>query len=226
MPFFKFPEPPSKTTEEDALWAKQLHSALSKRMIVKKYSERRWSQEFRLLRTYVEDDHITKVLNWYCQNIRKPFVPLAFSAKSFRNKFPNIEQAMIRDIGEEVQISEDANQITRRLLNLYWPKITPDELKRAVQLSLDNYESFLSHDTKHFPIPIRNKLSSPVVFVEQWFRDLHPSIVDWQEWNGNIIKQAFHHEHKRFRARGRSWANEYCGDPSRWDRLIERNMEQ
>lgn len=222
--FFKTWKPQMPTLDDfDLQAAKTLATALYKNnKVQRQFKLAYWAQFFCRLRRDVEPDNIIKVLNWYCSNIKRPYTPQAYSGKSFWEKFDQIERAMIRAVGEEVAVSDEARKITERLQNLYWPKINEDELAQAVQLSLDNYTSFLTHDTKLFPPAIRNKLSAPATFTEQWFRDVNNQIRDWDDWSGNIKKQAFYPEHKRFRARGRSWANEYCGDPNRWDQLMEK----
>jgi len=59
---------------------------------------RQWPNTFRLLRTKdkVDRDRIKQVLLWYIRHIGEDFVPVAFSAKTFRSKFLRIEEAMNR----------------------------------------------------------------------------------------------------------------------------------
>lgn len=55
-----------------------------------------WIKEFFDLRKYKSLIRIEEVLDWYLTNIRQPFVPQAYSAKSFKVKFTAIEASMER----------------------------------------------------------------------------------------------------------------------------------
>lgn len=243
--FGLFPEKQQcKEMPIDERFAKHLFDALQKkRAIMSKPKLPFWAREFTILRETVDKADVGKVLYWYCQNIKKPFVPLAFSAKAFRLKFPQIELAMQRDIGSDFEISDEARNVLRRIQNLSWPKIKEDQLLQCIQISLNNYQEFIQKlqsfevsctfmkRAEFLPVKdlfrfsanwLNGKTGSPESFVQEWMVSVHKDVANWKDWSGDIIKQAFHHEHKRFKARGRSWALEYCSDPSRWDQLMER----
>ncbi len=80
-----------------------LHEALHKKGMLRstKWSIKSWSKEFALLRkAQPEDsDNIERVLDWYIHNIGGDKIPEAFCASSFRDKFPRIQAAMYRKIG-------------------------------------------------------------------------------------------------------------------------------
>lgn len=93
--------------------AKRLHEAVKR---VKKidYSSHlpQWARSFRLLheKDKVELGRIRVVLSWYCAALQDadPFLPVAHSAHSFRDKFLRIEDAMKRSKKtEEVDDRED-----------------------------------------------------------------------------------------------------------------------
>lgn len=77
-----------------------------KRKLCKKVNKKQWMSRFRNLykKHDIKKSTIKNVLKWYCKNIGKEFVPLAFSAKTFCSKFPNIEEAMNRVIKKEEKI--------------------------------------------------------------------------------------------------------------------------
>ena len=81
----------------------QLHAALKKkRKIMREPNNQMWLASFRGLIQDVSDaKRVRRVLRWYCQHIGEQFVPKAFSAASFREKFIDIEDAMIRMSGED-----------------------------------------------------------------------------------------------------------------------------
>lgn len=75
--------------------AVKLHEALlAQGMLTAKAKLHHWEEEFSVLRQYRTEQEITKVLDWYVQNLRREYVPLAQSAKTFRQKFVSIETAM------------------------------------------------------------------------------------------------------------------------------------
>jgi len=67
----------------------------------------KWRQEFYdfMSDTKIDAARLRRVLTWYCNNIGEQFVPKAYSAKSFCDKFNNIEDAAIR----AVPIDSDSN---------------------------------------------------------------------------------------------------------------------
>lgn len=72
-----------------------LYKELAKRGKVSRRSSSasRWSSEFKKLRADLDDDRarIKKVLDWYVANIGVEFVPRAYSAATFREKFFHVE---------------------------------------------------------------------------------------------------------------------------------------
>jgi hypothetical protein len=55
-----------------------------------------WAREFAALCAQVGAPRCARVLEWYCTNLRRKFVPRAYSAGAFRGKFLRIEDAMVR----------------------------------------------------------------------------------------------------------------------------------
>lgn len=64
-----------------------------------------WPNTFRLLRTKdkVSKDRIKRVIKWYARHIGEDYVPVAHSAKAFREKFTRLEEAIKRYEHKEVQ---------------------------------------------------------------------------------------------------------------------------
>lgn len=83
----------------DRVCAKKLYEALkAKKKIFRKVNLNKWIFQFKKLRVDEEEkkDRIKKVLLWYIRHIGEEWIPEAFSAMSFREKFENIEAAMER----------------------------------------------------------------------------------------------------------------------------------
>jgi len=72
---------------------------VAKHKLVKKVKPHIWIDHFRKLETIdgVSQDEISKVLNWYCLNFGKEYVPEVFSAYGFRKKFEGIVASMKRN---------------------------------------------------------------------------------------------------------------------------------
>lgn len=96
---------PVDRNEEYMPFAKRLADIIRKKKRINKNSSiRSWADDFRKLVTIdlVEDDHEAKIarvnraLDWYEQNIGGKFVPDIQSGASFRQKLPNIENAIER----------------------------------------------------------------------------------------------------------------------------------
>ena len=72
----------------------------SKRKICRKVNTKQWVLHFKKFRVegHIKKQRIKKVLLWYIVHFGEEFVPKAYSAKSFCDKFLNIEDAMDRAI--------------------------------------------------------------------------------------------------------------------------------
>jgi hypothetical protein len=115
-------------------------------------SPKNWPSHFRLLRTRdgVSQKRIKRALKWYEENINNKFCPFCASAKSFRAKFLNIENAMGRDNSvpdpqNKVSVTPQAKNIVEFTGDLIYPSAEDkkDELQ-FIQVSLDNFTDFLT----------------------------------------------------------------------------------
>ncbi len=93
-----------KIKEIDFKLAERLYAIVSSYIKVnKKANLREWANQFRLMREKdgIPLEDIEKALDWYSENIGGEFIPEAFSAKSFREKYVNgkIPAAMKRTSG-------------------------------------------------------------------------------------------------------------------------------
>ena len=85
-------------TGNDHKCATYLHQALIRHnKVMRRVSISAWSREFLRLSQSVEWSRIKKVLDWYCENIGGDFIPACYSASSFCEKFPKLEDAMRRE---------------------------------------------------------------------------------------------------------------------------------
>jgi len=91
--------PQLKTFDEKA--AIKLENIIRiKRKVFRKINKKQWVLHFKRFRTKsgIEKQRIKKVLIWYTKHFGEEYVPVAYSAGSFCNKFLRIEDAMERSI--------------------------------------------------------------------------------------------------------------------------------
>jgi hypothetical protein len=173
-----------------------------------------WPNQIRLMREsdQIEEDQITMALDWYAKNHTDQWTPKCHTAKSFRDKFHRLLDAIDRtksDSKPDVVISEEAKKITERLLTKNWPGDCDDNLIGYVQISLDAYDLFRSKVHNLFKEVSSDELSERVErmkndrfksllnhvieslpqtshFVEKWFESVWSRIVNWPDWSGKL----------------------------------------
>jgi hypothetical protein len=86
------------------------------RKVFRKINQSQWSSSFRNFRTRngIKKERIKQVLQWYIKHWGEDFVPAAYSARGFCNKFLQIEDAMTRH-SELVQSGQAKIKIIKRI---------------------------------------------------------------------------------------------------------------
>jgi len=212
-----------------------IETLLSKRKIFNKINKNLWIREFQELRRQVGKKRLKKILLWYCGHLQDKFCPKAYSMKTFKTKFFQIEDAMDRDRSispvEKPPIPCDlAIKLSRGLLDMGWTHTTRDRLANAISESLAKYDKFLrtirsfiknNSDNKFYEFAryFYNKLHLKSEFIRKWFEDVHKQLKNWQNWNGDIEMFIFDPNSKQFEKICRNISNEYCGNPDRWDKF-------
>jgi hypothetical protein len=183
------------------------------------------------------EERIKRVISWYNKNIGKPYVPVLYKADDFSNKFLKIEDAIRRqkednkklhpnDIDVDT-ISDTAKSITRRLSDLPWPKGSSRQLLEAVQLSLDNFDSYMKLHKKYLknkPVTdnsfvvnahkwatkkLKHEIFPVDTFIRQWFERVFRQVQGWDKWNGNLRPYIFSVHHKDYQSMLVEWAQRY-----------------
>lgn len=104
----------SQVNENDRRWSLILVKAIQRKRLTKaKIQLKNWTPHFRKLRRVdeVEAARIEAVLKWFVNHLRDKYTPRAYSAKSFRQKFLEIEDAMERD-QKQLDLFEDDFEVT------------------------------------------------------------------------------------------------------------------
>lgn len=239
------PEPKIHQSPFDLKRAQLLKAAIQKHLkAIKPVSTELWAKEFSKLRLIdkISKKEIRETLDWYILNFNKDYIPQAYSASGFRKKYLKIRQAMQRAGDVPVPLSEETILIVNSLLSLTWRNCSKKELAETVQLSLTAYTDFLelrkqgAHSIacgEHklpgnklrqfvgFHAQLEYTFHRPTTFVLAWMRHVNDIIESWEDWSGNLKSMAFSVSSKQFQRMGRTWAQDYCADPERWDFYLE-----
>lgn len=87
--------------------AKRLYKVLAKkRKIMRTPNIKSWCRSFAKLERDVPKKKIREVISWYGKNVGEEFIPQAYSAKAFCDKFENIVAAMIRNGGDQESMTK------------------------------------------------------------------------------------------------------------------------
>lgn len=194
------------------------------------------AHEFRKLRELdkIPKDQITLALNWWIENRKDQYTPRVRDAKEFRTKFQRIIDAINRNGQQQVEISQEAKTIFSNVRGMGWPKGSIETLPTAIQLSLDRAREFRSNLLKY-----KNRLNKEttdrravenvlasfgniVTFTENWFNSVHSRIANWSAWDGNVVKEAFDPNSRKFDSMGKQWVTEYRGESKFWNTIKEQ----
>ena len=206
-----------------------------------------WEVWFFRLKQEVGSKRVKQVLKWYCDHISDTYVPAAYSAKTFYDKFLQIEDAMRRDQPQEkkqtVLITKTGKDVTEWLRRFQWPKGSASDLLVTVQESLDEYEEFLQLRRQVNALIIMGtlrvvdsdlqriagmsnyltgKLGPPPQFIDTGMAKVFDNLNGWDDWSGKLISYAFLIEGDRFARLGKEWATDYCNDSRRWDLFMDQ----
>ena len=185
-------QPNDKTTPFHTYCACKLLEGV-KDHLTKSYSIKRWAKEFAILDRELngDTDRIDDVLTWYVSNFTDKYTPKAISGSGFRAKFLSIEAAMqrMKPAIIEIEVTQQAKDIVKRLLQLRWPKGSEKQLPAMVQLSLNNYRSFYAHlrkDTRSASSYLHLRLPAPTAYVTEFYIQLHAQVSTWDQWSGKL----------------------------------------
>lgn len=207
---------PQKTIYQ--VWAELLFNELEKRhKICGKVNLRNWTNTFRKLSTQlgVDNGRIEKVLEWYLPNIGKQYVPKAYSAEGFADKFIQIEDQMNEDpsIKKEVELSEDLDKLHEYLMEKYkWPNGSDSAVSFVLQKSWENYQAFVSKYKQWNPdsenmqlidttLSESELIQKPKLFLRDWFKWVNEQIIGWKDWSGRLENYIWNLDHKLYTQR-------------------------
>ena len=188
-----------------------------------------WTRDMVLLLGDLGGDSIRlkRVLDWYSSHAGCKFTPHVHSAKSFREKFLQIESVKKhkQDQTTEIKISKQARLIAHKLQTYHhWPKGFTTKLPEAAQISLDNWDYFKSRlnqicqtnkKCKSFSRYLFEEIlisGNSCSFVQNWLEEAFNRVCDWDEWSGSVLSVVFSVKSKQFRKEFMRWVGMWCGD--------------
>lgn len=214
MPFLP-EDKPSTTTPQAHEWAVKLHHAIvTKRKIRRAWNVNTWAKSFQLLLNDLEDhERLQRVLDWYVEHCCDQYVPQAWSGKSFREKFLQIEAAMARKAPEQPvdqsKLSPTQQEVLKCIGGKRWPKVTRDQVAAYVVDCSRCYVIISKHLLILAKKPsaiqwvseqLLRTMGTEYGFVSNWVRTTWESVVDWDDWSGKFNGFRLHPTNGKFKA--------------------------
>lgn len=220
-------------TGQDKDNADRLYQAVfaAGKVVNRRWSKLDWAKQFTLLRIGCAGADCSENLEWYCAHIGDQYVPQAWSAKSFRLKYPAIICAHERWLKKNptVEITDHAKQVFGYIKRLNWPKGSAANLPAAIQLSLDNYRKFIRpiHLLSEGKGPFR-LLSKGIIHrwgearhvVQKHFENVWRGVKKWEAWSGDIFRYVWSPAEDSVRQIGLGLAVKW-GKQNQWDELLK-----
>lgn len=177
----------------------------------------------------VGEDRITKVIDWLSEHVRDKYCPLIYSATTFRKKFASLEAAMLRSIGDQIEISPRTKEL---VLDLQSRRNWPMKLEPIVERQVQFYEQWcaflkaerLERGDKVYDFII-SRLKPTMPYVKQWMLEAWSAISSFESWSGNFDSFMMGPDNKKFRKDMATLAQGY-GKAAPWTiSLFERFAE-
>lgn len=199
-----------------------------------------WALQFTRLRLEgFSEDHIKGTLTWYANHLQSKYTPYVSTAKVFREKYLNIQEAIERGAHERVtEITIRAKSIQKDLPGFTWPEgITRDAELRFIQLSLNGHAEYrrlldaamrATKTSLYFKSLLGHLLTlekEPENFVTVWAWRIHRwscSVLRFRpDFTFELEQKAFHFKQPLFEERGPIWCRDYTGKAYDWIKVKE-----
>jgi hypothetical protein len=177
----------------------------------------------------VDEDRIAEVVEWLQTNVRNKYCPLVFSGHSFRQKFFQLEAAMLRSQEDLIEISPKSKALAVELsLRRSWSI----ELGLVIEKQVRFYESWcsflkeerLTKNEKVYDFMV-TRLKSTYPYVKEWMLDAWETINSFESWSGSFNYLMMSPDNRKFRKEMSKLAQAY-GKSAAWvDSLFERYQE-
>ena len=196
--------------------------------VVKAKYHPRWISDVRsmLKRGEANESEIDLVLNWLQGNHGLPFVPVVYSAKTFRQKFEKLLK--LSNANRKRKITSEAREVLDRAFLILEPGEADDAI-RFVQDCLDGYREYISvlntwkPKERYRAIMTKTKLSAlpPVDFVSDWIGGAWDMMKrKGVDTSGDLSGWVCGIKNKRFQSKQRKIVEEFTGNGIDWDRML------
>ena len=187
-------------------------------------------------------------MKWFLEHIKDQYTPKVYSAKSFRMKFPQLNDCMKRSLQqaevEDVKVSKEVLKLQEEM-GLIWPmgKVEKELEAMTIQISLDRIVQFktklqlriksLSGRIDLTKVggsdwllwrtlqTIVEHIGSPILFTEGWIKWIHGVAWKWEKWKGHLDKWAFTPQSTHFKQLLELWIRDYSGNAITVDTILE-----
>lgn len=228
------------TTFGDRCTKRLIKTLLHHRKMMRRPNPKSWAKIFTTLETQLGRKRVHGVLKWYRAHLGEEFVPVAYSAQAFADKFLRIEESMKRtnkryQAAEPIVPTEEETKVMQDLEILTWPKGAGATLPASVRESLAQYHSWekvlrrfrTTHRDDHTYCRFIDQLYasmflSPRSFLLVWYQKIYDKAQNWEGWIPDLMREAWRPTHPEFQRMGRAEASAYFGNSMKWDTFSGR----
>lgn len=210
----------------------------AKRLLMRQPSTKAWAKEFQaLLDQGVSKAELKETIVWYVQMTDLPYMPQAYSARTFREKYPAIRRRFVKD--SKVQKlpdvkPEDLNQWDRMtydtIMGFGWPSGIRKQVCGLLVLSQQNYKAFVKKadavewkgELKEFHKRIRmNCFCSAGTTMTNYFTAVREFVATSTSWDGDVLQFVWAPDIKLVQRLARKGALDAQVDPTLYPSYLE-----
>lgn len=192
----------------------------AKKAILRRIKDSTIAKDIQSLMKHYTKKQILQVTKWYILHYDDTYTPKMYKASSFKDNFPkllvmstreNNSAAQSTNTNTSVKVTKLGAKITSYLLqNHQWPSVVNrEQLSAAVELSLINYNRFITLNNKLLKDKDNQLFAKEVKrstyeytpleqFLRQWFYRVYKQVVNWAEWQGSFKQYIFSIYNKYF----------------------------
>jgi hypothetical protein len=191
-----------------------------------------WEKVFVSLFNSQGEEETVKALTWYVKHMNDEYVPQAYSANTFKEKFHRIMAAMKQsedgEIGETV-LPEDRDMAETLLSVWTLPGAIASLLPVIIHRSRSEWIRFVNRAVARKK-SLRSRESNFInniliqngpTFLREWMVALCRRYTRPGQYSYSPLKLAFSADSELFKNFWRQWSQEWCSDPNGFDALLE-----
>lgn len=193
---------------------------------------------------------IDNVLDWYCDNVGKKFIPRCCSAKSFCERFDTLfnhmqwkDEEEVKQNPEKVELTSKETEVLKFIKAKGWPSKTMQQLPFIIHQSCINHLSLKQRTArllraakkKHAEGTVSASTVNAMEFlqylqqsysggveswVENWLLRAHASVKGWKQWSGDLTPYLLSLESKHYVEFHRNLCLKWCGNTDAWETIM------